>query len=512
MSAVKKRTKQSFLYRNRFIIGYTLLIFAFFSLLSILPNIAPHGLSAAEMDSVVQASEIKANFISEGEVVNLPYLLIQKASISLLGLSLYSIKLPSIIFATFAAFFIILLLNRWFKSDVAVIGSIFTTLSTAFLFLAGSGTPAIMYIFWLALILWLGSKIVGNRHIHPLLVVSFVIAVALSIYTPHMFYVALCIALAGLIHPHLRFSLKQIKTHQLIINIAIATVLLAPLVIACCFKHSVIADLIFMHDFSLRAITENISTAFAPFFSFSMAYGSIYLAPLFGLATVALMLIGALASVGKLFTSRNTVVSLLIIFAIIFSGLNPSIAISIIMPFAILSSAGIESIIEKWHSLFPENPYAHALGTLPVVVVVAMILVSGLSHFINGYRYSPRVANNFNNDISYIKDNLDSGSVLIVKAEDRNYSFYKLLEDYNSITVLTELPNRNDLTVAYLGQSASDDELELQRIITSPKSRNSDRLYIYHKITKEKSGEHTDGSSDGSDENAESGAQAPEGT
>lgn len=502
---MKKRTKQSFLYRYRFIIGYTILTLAFFSLLSILPSIAPNGLTSGEMESAVKASEVTPSFITDGKVINLPYLLIQKASISLLGLSLYSIKLPSIIFATLAALFIILLLNRWFKSDVAVIGSIFTTLSTAFLFLAGNGTPTITYIFWLALILWLGSKIVGNKNMHPLLVVSFVIAIALSLYTPHLFYVALCIAIAGVIHPHLRFSLKQVKTYQLIINIAISILLVAPLIIACVLHHEIIPELLFTQNANLMSMAENISTAFAPFFSFSMAYDSIYLAPLFGLATVALILIGALASVGKLFTSRNTVVSLLIIFSIIFSGLNPAIAISIVVPFAILSSAGIESIIEKWHSLFPENPYAHFIGTMPVVVIVAMILISGLSHFINGYRYTPRVANNFNNDITYIERNLESGSVLIVEEDNENYSFYKLLERYNSITVMSELPDRNDLTIAYLGRTTDSEDLELQRVITSPKSRNSDRLYIYQKVSKDKSGENTDGSSDGPNENAESG-------
>ena len=503
---MKKRTKQSFLYRYRFIIGYAILTLIFFSLLSILPSIAPNGLSTDEMDTVVAASEVKASFITDGKVINLPYLLIQKASISLLGLSLYSIKLPSIIFATFAGLFIVLLLNRWFKNDVAIIGSIFTTLSTAFLFLAGSGTPAIMYVFWLALILWLGSKIVGNKNMHPILVASFVVAIALSLYTPHMAYVAACIAIAGLIHPHLRFSLNQVKLYQLIINIAVAIVLMAPLIISCVLHHELVAELTLMKDFSFGAFIENISTAFAPFFSFSMAYNSIYLAPLFGLATVVLILIGALASVGKLFTSRNTVVSLLIIFAIIFSGLNQSIAISIIVPFAVLSSAGIESIIEKWHSLFPENPYAHFIGTAPVVIIVAMILISGLSHFINGYRYTPRVADNFNNDITYIKNNLETGSVLIVKEDEPNYNFYKLLEHYNSITVMSELPKRNNLTVAYLGEpAAASDNLELQRIITSPKSRKSDRLYIYKKVSKDKSGENTDGSSNGPNEDAQPG-------
>ncbi|MBQ1373083.1 glycosyltransferase family 39 protein [Candidatus Saccharibacteria bacterium] len=509
---MKKRTKQSFLFRNRFVIGYAILIIAFVYLLATLPGIAPHGLNRGEMESVVTASQIDNDFIASGKVVNLPYLIVQKASIGLFGLSLYSIKLPSVIFAILGAFFIVLLLNRWFKSDVAIIGSIFTTLSTAFLFLAGNGTPAIMYVFWLALILWLGSKIVGNRHVRPVLVACFMSAIALSIYTPHMFYVALAIAVAGLIHPHLRFALKQLKIYQIVIIVAIMAALLAPLVVSCIAEHNVIRELLFTDDFSLQAVINNSATAFAPFFSFGMAYDSIYLAPLFGLATVAMILIGTLASIGKLFTSRNTVVSLLIIFAIIFSGLNQSIAISVIVPIAILNAAGIESIIGKWHKLFPENPYAHIVGALPIIVVVGIILASDLSHFIYGYRYAPHVADNFSNDISYITDSLDSGSVLVVDPETEYYDFYKLLENYNSITVTDKTPDRKDLTIAYLGKTTDDEKLELTRIITSPKSRNSDRLYIYKSATKEKTGENTDEPNDGPDENAESGTQAPEGT
>ena len=477
-----KARKSSFLYRYRFVVGYVILFLLFFSALFILPNIAPKGLSQDEMDSVVAARRV--NPLVDGNVVNMPYLLLQRLSIKLLGLSLISIKLPSIIIGTLAALFIILLLNRWFKSDVAVIGSIFTTLSTAFLFLAGSGTPAISYIFWLAFILWLGSKIVGNNEIKPIYIALFFIALALSVYTPHMCYVALCIAIAGLIHPHLRFSLKKLKFNELVICIAMALLIMAPLAVSVTFHPEIMADLVLMRDFSFNTFINNISNAFAPFFSFSMAYDSTYLAPLFGLASVALVVIGALASVGKLFTSRNTVVSLLIIFAIVFSGLNPAIAISVIVPFAILSSAGIESIFEKWHSLFPENPYAHFVGTAPVVVLIVVILVSSLSHYINGYRYTPRVAKNFDNDISLIKENLHNGDVLLV-AEDYNFDFYKLLEHYNSITVQSELPNRHDMKIAVLGERREFEDLELQQIITSPKSRNSARLYIYQQSVAE---------------------------
>lgn len=303
-------------------------------------------------------------------------------------------------------------------------------------------------------------------------------------YTPHLIYVSIAIAIAGISHPHLRFALKQLKLYQLIISILVFVLAVAPLVLGCVFNHHLLRVLFFMNDFDINTYINNVSDAFAPFFSFSLAYDSIYLAPLFGLATIVLVIFGALASIGKLFTSRNTVVSLLIIFAIVISGLNQDIAISIIIPIAILSAAGLESVIDKWHSLFPENPYAHFIGTTPVVIVVLMIVISGLSHFIFGYRYTPRVAKNFSNDISIIQDNLESGTILLVSEDDANFRFYKLLEDYNSFTVLTKIPEqRVDAPIAALGHTITDKNLALKEIITSPKARNSDRLYIYEKVT-----------------------------
>ncbi|MCR5572741.1 MAG: glycosyltransferase family 39 protein [Candidatus Saccharibacteria bacterium] len=483
---MKKLKGIPFLYRYRFILGYIALLLVFFGLLSFLPMIAPGGVSSEEMSSVVESQKITHNFIADGQVLDLPYRLLQKVTTSIFGITLYSIKLPSIIIAVLTGLFLILLLNRWFKSDVAIVGSILTTLSVAFLFLAGFGTPNIMYIFWLAVILWLGSKIVGNKNTHPMLVISFAFCTAMSLYTPHLAYIALGIAFAGITHPHLRHSLKQLKFYQLIISILVFIMILAPLVISCVLNPTIITKLIFTEN--INAFISNIATAFAPFFSFISAYDSVYLAPLFGLATVALLIIGALASIGKLFTSRNTVVSLLIIYAIIVAGLNKNAAISIVIPIAILTTAGIESIIQKWHSLFPENPYAHILGTLPLVIVVVFIIVADLSHFIFGYHYAPAVANNFNNDITLISEKLSSGTILIISEEHPDYEFYKLLEKNNSLTIMQNIPSRNDLPIASLGEPLKDENLELKQIITSPKKLNSARLYIYEKITTEKQG------------------------
>jgi len=483
---VKKRTEQFFLYRHRLGLGYVLLATIFFALLSFLPSIAPGGLNQAEMDSAIAASELNHNFIAEGDVINFPYLVLQKISLRLFGLSLLSIKLPSIIIAVATGFFIILLLNRWFKNDVAIVGSILTTLSTAFLFLAGNGTPLIMYVFWLAIILWLGSKIVGNDRVHPMLVISFFFCIGLSAYTPHLIYVSLAIAVAGILHPHLRFALKQLTFWQLVLSFGIFALSIAPLVLSCVFRHDIIQSLLFMPKFSIASFVGNISEAFAPFFSFSMVYNSVFLAPLFGLATVILVIIGILASIGKMYTSRNTVVSLLAIYAIIIAGFNGDVAISIIIPIAVLSTAGIESIISKWYSLFPENPYAHLFGIIPMVTVMSMIIASGLTHFIYGYHYAPSVANNFNSDLAIITDNVSKETPILVDDNTENSNFYRLLSKYDSYKTVRSTDEPPEFA-AFSVQKTKD--YAIKQIITSPKSRNSDRLYIYSKITVEEKGE-----------------------
>ena len=119
--------------------------------------------------------------------------------------------------------------------------------------------------------------------------------------------------------------------------------------------------------------------------------------------------------------------------------------------------------------------------TMPMLVVVLIIIVSGLTHFIDGYHYTPNVAKNFNNDIELINE-LETGSILIVSKTQENRDFYELFERYNSITVTEDIPERGANIITYLGQTTTSKDFALKQIITSPKSRNSDRLYIYEKI------------------------------
>ena len=257
------------------------------------------------------------------------------------------------------------------------------------------------------------------------------------------------------------------------------------------FHLDLFKTLAFTNDFSFNSFRKNINEAFAPFFSFALAYDSVYLAPLFGLGTVALIVIGAISSLDKMFTSRNTVTLAVTVFAIIVSGLSSETAVIILVPIAILTAAAIDTMTNHWRTIFPRNPYAHVVGAIPLVAILGLMLFSGLSHYVRGYHYTPRVTKNFNSDIIIIGNELESGDILIVESDNQNLEFYKLFENYNNLTVVTELPENFNSKVAVLGNTKTDDKLELTKIAVSSKSRNSDRLYIYTKATEkeEKTGE-----------------------
>mgnify|MGYP001673431325 CR=1 FL=1 len=67
-----------FLYKKRFIIGYILLTISFLSLIFFIPKIAPNGLSSSELSSAISSQNLNYRSISDGNLIDLPYHLLQK--------------------------------------------------------------------------------------------------------------------------------------------------------------------------------------------------------------------------------------------------------------------------------------------------------------------------------------------------------------------------------------------------------------------------------------------------
>jgi len=477
---VKKPLSQLFLYRYRFYIGYFLLALAYLALLFGLPLLAPAGLSDAEMESAAASYALQPDAILRGDIVNLPYRLLQKTSIMLFGLNIYSVKLPSIIIGVFLGLLLILLLNRWFKSNVAILASILAVLSSSFLYLSGSGTPLIMLVFWPTLLLWLGSKIQGVTKPKPLYCFVFAFALLASVFTPHLIYLAAFIILFALLHPHLRFTIKTLPTVPLILTLFIILMGLAALVVAAIVNPIIISELLLAPGLTFSGFFNNIKTAFLPLLSWNTTLESQFLSPFIGLASIALAVIGLLSTTKGFFASRNSIASWLIIFTILLSGLDPDSAILILLPLAILIAHGFRYILDKWYTLFPDNPYARISAVFPIGAFMAIIVIGGITHFLYGYRCIPLVADEFNNDITLVRQNLVNGETLYIIDDNTSYQFFKILETEDpTLKIANTIPEPEKLPQKYATLGKNTISGTLNRIITSSKSNNSDRIYVY---------------------------------
>ena len=288
-----------FLYRHRYKIGYFLLAVAFIFLLFALPSAAPNGLSQAEQESAIISHNTSWDTITNGDFIDAPYHFLQKFSINLLGLTPYGIKLPSIIIGAILGFLIILLLNRWFKNNVAIIASILTVLSSNFLYLAGSGTPLIMLVFWPTFLLWLGSKIQGVNRPKPFYCFVFALALLLSVFTPYMLYLAIFIVIYAFVHPHLRFTIKNLPKAPFIFAIIIGIAGLDIIFYNLITHHSELSALLWGSDLSIAKFFSNLQAGFSPFISWSGSVESTLLSPLIGLASFALAITGLISKIGR---------------------------------------------------------------------------------------------------------------------------------------------------------------------------------------------------------------------
>lgn len=472
---VKKNTiSELFIYKYRFVIGYAILWMVFVLLLFMLPSFAQHGLSEAEMESAVASHDLLSTSSQSGDLVDLPYHLLQKISIALLGLSPYTIKLPSIIIGLFLGLLLILLLNRWFKNNVSLLASILVVLSTPFLYLAGSGTPLIMLVFWPTLLLWLGSKIQGEKSPRPLYSFLFAIAMLFSIFTPYMIYFAIFCVLFVLRQPHLRFVVRTLPRTSLILVSLLIVGGLATLTMNIIERPDVLTELLFAKNFEPHDFFNNILSALRPVFMWTGSLDDVFLTPLMSLPTLGLAMVGLLSTTKGFFASRNSIATMLLIFNIIISGFNPRAILFFMLPLAILVAHGLKYLLEKWYGLFPENPYARIAALVPLTVLFVAMLIPNLLQYIDGYRYNPSVAGEFNYNLPIITNALNNETLLV----DEHYDFYKILEDSTEIKVIDTL-DKSYRHLAVLHSRTMPENYQLDRIFTSPLRDNSDIIYIY---------------------------------
>lgn len=461
-----------FLYRWRYVIGYAFVGLALAALLVFAGLYLPGGLSESEKNSVVRSAALSWSDPATLAIPNLPYYALQSAVFSLFGISMFTIKVPSLFLALLSAIGIVLLLRRWFKPNIAVLASLIAVATGQFLYIAQLGTPSILYIFWPVMLLLLGTQITRVKKLRFLWKILFALSAALSLYTPLGIYPLLAIGLAVVFHPHLRAIIRRLSRYRLTVVALIFIALTAPLIWLITTNPQLGLTLLGAPTVWPPNLAENVFSIVRQYFAFWEPSTTANMSPFFGLGSSLLVLLGLY----RLVRTRQTTRSYLIIFWIVclipVLVLNPSFTTVTFIPSVMMLAAGLTSLISYWYRLFPRNPYARITGLVPIVILVGALISTGLIRYGYGYHYNPSVVPLFSEDLKLLpKDSKQ----LVASSEEQ--AFFKAIGRYReNLTVVTK-PSDDTFIVT---RDARDnfDGYEIKQIIVNERSAEANRFYV----------------------------------
>ncbi|MEO5950384.1 MAG: hypothetical protein ABIQ04_02960 [Candidatus Saccharimonadales bacterium] len=475
-----RQVTEFLLYRWRYILGY-MLVGAVLGILLILAGLyAPGGITTSEMSIAVRSSLVSYDHFDPSMIVNLPYSLLQKAIFSTFGVTLLSIKIPSLIIGFLSIFGLLPLFILWFRQNVAIItiGLIITT--GQFLFIAQSGTPGIMFIFYAVWIL-LAATMLSRRARFPILwkILLFVL-VALSLYTPLSIYMIVALAVAAALHPHLRYLIRRLPPTQVAIAATLSVIIFAPLGYAL-LKDPSTSLLLLGIPSAWPSLADNLTSLLRQYFDFTTPHSGVVIAPVYGMGSMALILLGIFRLFTVKYTARSYIIGIWFLFIIPVVILSPKYANILFVPMALLLAMGVRTLIIYWYQLFPRNPYARIVGLIPLTILIASMTISGAERYMYGYHYDPMIARNFSQDIQLVNNQSPKYKSITLVVSGDEKPFYDVLAKYNSKFIVEQsFPSNNTAVlvskdVRFLAPLSQEPD----QIITDRQSTDSNRFYLY---------------------------------
>lgn len=436
------------LYKYRFLLAYSGLALLVVGLLALYPGTMPPGLSQSEALSVVQSDAISFTQLpSASQIVNLPYHLLQKVSVGLLGVTPYGVRLPSLIFAAVTILALGLIIRRWFKANVAVVAIAIIATSSWFLTLGRLGAPDIMIPFWTcALILSATYVSQQTKHWHIWKAI-FGLSAALSLYTPYMAYLFIATLIATLAQPHLRYLIRQSSKVGLTIGVFFFAVLLVPLGWGIYQNLGLLRDILAV-PLAIPGFAHfggDLLNALSNFINPYNTSATTVITPLVSLSGAALIAIGGMRLLGDFHSVRAYVLLIWLALLIPIIGFNPNNLTVLFVPAMLVMTIGLNSVMRYWYRLFPLNPYARLFGLAPLVVLVFAIIQFNYQRYVYSMLYSPQAGLTFSSDVFMAQDQanrLPAQTPLTIVVSPSEQPIYQVIAKHrpNTVTTLGEQP------------------------------------------------------------------------
>jgi hypothetical protein len=479
------------LYRYRYALGYSLFIIAVIDLLFMAGTGIPGTLTQAEMQSAVTSAHLPLTDILKLPVVDLPYHLLQKVSMTLFGVTPLAIKLPSLLLGLFTGVAFLFLLRRWFAQNVAILSAIVAVTASQFLIVSQGGTPTIMLLFWPTFMLLAATGVSSATKYAFGWKALFFACAALSLYTPLSIYILIVMLVAAALHPHLRFMVRQLSRVKLLLCMAISSLLLVPLGATLIHNPGTALTLLglpseFPTFASLWANLQTIAHAFGGFTSPQIGPEIIF--PLYGISTAALILLGIMRLAADHHSARTYTIGLWSLVMAVVIILQPMQYLTIaFIPTLLMLAIGIDTLIREWYDLFPLNPYARAAALVPLIILLSGIVYSGVDRYMNSYRYSPNVSHYFSSDLTLINQELallPGKKTIVVSSAQR--PFYELLATRNDAITVATTPTPGDTNIVAGELSKRIPLGKPNKIVTNGYTKNSLRFLIYTPLKTDK--------------------------
>ena len=324
---------------------------------------------AAQQEIATAQSASSLQTILENPV-NAPYKIVSLLTTQISS-SIVMVRLVSFSIFVFACVSLMYALRHWHAQRAALLATIAFATNSVVLAIARLGTPLITVFSWFifaSMLLWqLHSR--SNK----LVPAATLIGLGVLLYTPGAVWF---FAIMFIVYNKRIMTLfKDVKRRALMIGGLCAVILALPLIVSFIRDGNLLKEWLLLPETMQWGEIPTAILRVPSAFIYRMPEEpliNVAQLPVFDLVGGMLFLIGLNAYRQKLKLDRTKLMVGCAIVGVIIGALGQIItAVVLLLPFAFsVIAAGIEFLLDEWHSVFPRNPFAQAFGSLLITIVI----------------------------------------------------------------------------------------------------------------------------------------------
>ena len=484
----KRSIQRSWLYRYRYLLASILLavivlaisIYRFWSV--------PSGLSVSEKLSAIASGQLAGGNVTG--LVNAPWLILEALAIKLYGMTIFALRLPALLLVEASILTMMLAIRAIYRPSLAMMGGLLMACSAFTISLGRAGTPAVMTVLLLTLAILLGYYVVNAKQKVAPAVGLALDLMALS-YMSGGLYIVVALAVVALLHPKSRYTIKRHKKLLAGIAVAYLILLLVPMLLIGRGR-TTLASLLAVGTPSLANLRQLASGYVAG--SAGLTGG--LMTPMLTITGAIMVVIGliTLARRGGLLSLRSYVIISLLVAGVSMAAFNPDYIYLLFIPTILLEVIAIGYIVDKWHGLFPQNPYARSLAILALSILIGSISLLDINRYISAVNYQASVVYQYDQTLPAVNQLLTSNphaEIRLVVHSEADYQLYSLLTNrYSNLRVYRHDDRRineliKSLEAKQTGGSLVDSKAPPLKLAIAGKAIRSDvqKLKLSHVYT-----------------------------